>query len=147
VAAMLVSYRQLHEAEVANSLPTVIDLFREYRSPALSKARSIVFQQLGPDEQQLPLSELPDSVRPAAYSVCHYLDNLGVLVTEGLVEPRIVTRFLGRSAIDLWERLHPCIKLERAKRNGNYQRYFEGLAATAKRLDPELMLNIVPRWE
>lgn len=90
LVAVTVSWWQLHKARVANQLPAVVDLFGEYRSPGLTTERRIVFEQIGPAEQRLPLSQLPDHVKSAAVQVCHYLDNLGVLVAEGLVQPQIV---------------------------------------------------------
>jgi hypothetical protein len=40
---------------------------------------------------------LPDDVAQAAPKVSHFLDNLGVLVANGLLDPRLPAGFLGDS--------------------------------------------------
>ena len=151
VVATAVTWRQLHEARIANALPAVIDLFREYRSPEMTTARRIVFEKLTDAEKQLPLSQLPDDVRPAAYTVSHFLDNLGVMPAEGLMKPKLAAGFFGDTAIELWTHLAPCIERERDRREAwrggrAYQVYFEDLAQRLKETNPQRTHQTLKRW-
>jgi len=122
--------------------PTVVELFREYRSADMLEARRVVFQVLAEDVRDTPLTRLPDAVRLPAIQLSHYLDNLGVLVSDGLVDPRIVARFLGVSAIATWIRLEPYIRSERTLRGDDiYQMHFENLVATVRDLNPHRLLE------
>jgi hypothetical protein len=153
-AAALYAARQAHQAKVANAFPAVIDMFSEYRSPALSRARSRVFDLL--DEQPtnpVPLSELPDEARENALAVCHYLDNLGVLVAEQLMDAAVAARYLGDTCLALWKRLRPYIEAEREKRARrgfagprDYLRYFEHLGAAFEELEPARQRANLKRW-
>lgn len=153
IAVSLVAWRQLREARIANALPAAIDLFREYRSDSLTTARKVVFAELGGAEESPAMSALPDNVRPSAYLISHFLDNLGVLVAEGLMKPELAARFLGDTAISLWLKLEPSIQKERELRASrlwsgarDYQRYFEDLAVTLRQLEPEVTRRGLKRW-
>lgn len=68
----------------------------------------------------------------------HYLDNLGVLLHHELVQPEIVSGFLGGSAARIWGELSGFIAAERANRtSGVYVEYFEHLVATLRVIAPE----------
>ncbi|KUN81119.1 hypothetical protein AQJ66_24460 [Streptomyces bungoensis] len=45
-----------------------------------------------------------------------YYDNLGALVTHGVVEVEPVFGYLGGSVISVWERIEPLVTVERARR-------------------------------
>jgi hypothetical protein len=155
-AALAARYtaRQAHQAKVANAFPAVIDMFREYRGP-LSTARSRVFDLIDEaPETAPPLGDLPPDLKQPAIAVCHFLDNLGVLVAEGLMDSEIAARYLGDTAIALWKRLLPYIEAERNRRlasgipgAADYLRYFEHLVVTLEELNPEHTRMRLKRWD
>lgn len=71
-------------------------------------------------------------VRTAKLSrrVSHLLDNIGLLIAKGLLEPAPAATFLGGSAVGMWKLLAPFIYAERRVNDREtYQRYFEDAAA------------------
>jgi hypothetical protein len=151
--AAIFARNQVRHAQIANAFPAVIGMFGEYRSPHVSHARTQVFQGLEKRVDPAPLGQLPSDIRQHALTVCHYLDNFGVLVAEGLVDIRIAGRFLGDTAISLWIVLRPHIEAERQRRvrdgergGGDYLRYFEDLATRLNELHPETVRANLKRW-
>lgn len=147
------SMYQLRQSRVANAFPSVIDMFREYRSRHVSYARTQVFTRLRTTDDPAAVSQLPTDLRQHVLTVCHYLDNLGVLVSEGLMDTKIAARFLGNTAVSLWDRMQPHIEAERRLRveqgqpgGGDYLRYFEDLAVTLKASNPEHQRSTLKRW-
>jgi hypothetical protein len=135
--AVVVSAWQLREARRANAFPAALDLFREYRSPEMVKARRLLFDELPKMDRKGGIRALPDEVAQAALKVSHYLDNLGVLVAHGLLDPKLAAGFLGDSTLGLWRELSPFIRRERELRSpAAYQQYFEHLAATLEEVQP-----------
>jgi hypothetical protein len=129
-----------------------VDLFREYRG--LTVARRNIFDRIGDVPRDVPFTQLPDAhgLRNDAFRVSHFLDNLGLLVTEGALEANIAAAFLGTTAIALWVALEPHINAERELRrregylDSEYQRYFEDLAVTIRDIDPVKARRHLKRW-
>jgi len=152
--ALAFAIAQLRQSRIANAFPSVIGLFGEYRSGHVSNARTQVFRTLWKDPARpAPVSELPETVKQHCYTVCHYLDNFGVLVDEKLVDEAVAAKFLGSTAVSLWERLRPYIEAERFKRvaaaergGADYLRYFEFLAKRLNDLNPEKLREDLERW-
>jgi hypothetical protein len=135
--AAAISAWQLREARRANAFPAVVDLFREYRSADMVKARRLLDEELPRLDGKSGIRGLPDDVAQAALKVSHYLDNLGVLVAYELVEPDFAAGFLGDSALRMWGKLSPFIINERALRSpGAHLQYFEHLVATFEEAPP-----------
>ena len=59
--------------------------------------------------------------------VGHYLDNLGLLIEQGLLERAPAEAFLGLSAQGMWDKLGPYIRDERSTKpsRATYQCNFE----------------------
>jgi predicted nucleic acid-binding protein len=91
--------RQVSEARKANALAAVIDLFREYRSVEMERALRLLASELAQVDPSNGMRGLPDNVAAAASLVSQYLDNLGVLVAHGLVDPELTAGFLGDSLL------------------------------------------------
>lgn len=134
-ASAVISARQLRESRKANAFPAAIDLFREFRDPEFVADRRLLLTELGNCDPDKGMQGLPDHIRPAAFRVSHYLDNVGVLVAHRLIDPEIAGSFLGASALQLWEALNDFIRRERVLRAyPDYQMHFEHLAATVDSL-------------
>jgi hypothetical protein len=127
--AVSVASRQLRESRRANDFPQAVDLFREYRQPAMVAARQTIFERVPEFDPEKGVSGLAPEVKREAEQVIHYLDNLGFLVAEELTRPEIVAGFLGGSALRVWETMRDLIHAERQLREEpRYQAYFERLA-------------------
>lgn len=137
VGSAIYAGRTLREARKANKIPALLDFLREYRS--YEPDRRYVFRTL--DEECEPgagISTLPDDARRHVTRVAHYLDQLGFLVDQRLIDPHAVAGFMGPSVLRSWEVLAPYIRQERAARGSPaYSRYFEDLAARVLAIDPE----------
>lgn len=135
--AAVISVRQLREARKANAFPATVDLFREYRSEEMVKARRLLSQELVNADPAEGIRGMPDDLARAALRVSHYLDNLGVLVAHELLDPKLAAGFLGDSTLRLWSDLGPFIFSERSFRIPKaYLQYFEHLASTLHEVQP-----------
>jgi hypothetical protein len=149
VGSVIISWRQLHQARVANLLPTAIGLFREFRN--MTGGRHRLSPVLADIDIDVPLTKLPLEIRDDALRLAHFLDNLGFLVAEGLVRPEHVAGFLGTAVLDTWQKLGPHIYAERALRrelhaSPDYQRYFEDLAERVREVDPTRVRSTLKEW-
>lgn len=109
------TYYARHQAQTAKRaslMPAVIDLFREYRDPEMVSARRSVYQDMPGDAGGTRLAELPEPIHASAIRVAHMLDNVGLLVAEGLIPPPVAAQFFGPGVVGLWVKLRPCILLE-----------------------------------
>jgi len=147
MVAASISVRQLGEAKKANAFPATVDLFREYRSVEMVKARRLLFHGLADADPTGGIRGMPDDLARAALRVSHYLDNLGVLVAHRLIDPRLAAGFLGDSTLRLWKDLAPFIYSEREFRNPNaYLQYFEHLACTLREVQPMRVREELSVW-
>jgi hypothetical protein len=129
-----VSIRQLRLTEHANTLPVLVDLFREHRSVRLAQARRVVHERLPSCDLSAGLAGLPEDDRDLVRELAWFYDNLGALVAHGVVDIEPVSGYLGGSVISVWEGVQPLVQAERAKRTRNampdpnrWQEYFENL--------------------
>jgi hypothetical protein len=139
----LVSVRQLRLTEHTNTLPVLVDLFREHRSMRLARAREVVFEQLPEWDLSTGMEGLPEAERNLIRELAWFYDNLGALVTHGVVDIEAVSGYLGGSVISVWERMEPLVRVERAKRAQNalpdpnrWQEYFENLYHLVCKMPP-----------
>lgn len=121
------SLKLLDETRKANALPGYLDFFREYR--LCEPDRRYVLLRLRNHERQRGISGLPEKAHGHAVNVCHYLDHLGFLVANQIIELDAVDRLMGRSVLVCWQALAPYIERERKVRASDYAGYFEQLAA------------------
>ncbi|MEU2785670.1 hypothetical protein [Streptomyces sp. NPDC007110] len=142
-ASGLVSARQLRLTEHTNTLPVLVDLFREHRSTRLALAREMVFQQLPAWDLSTGMEGLPEAERNLIRELAWFYDNLGALVSHGVVDIEPVSGYLGGSVISVWEKMEPLVQVERAKRAQNglpdpnrWQAYFENLYHLVRETPP-----------
>ncbi|MFC9931952.1 hypothetical protein [Streptomyces sp. NPDC127190] len=148
-----VSLRQLRLTEHANTLPVLVDLFREHRSVRLAQARQFVHQELPACDLSAGLAGLPEDGRDLVRELAWYYDNLGALVAHGVVDIEPVSGYLGGSVIAVWERVEPLVAVERAKRAQNalpdpnrWQEYFENLYHLVRDMPAERVRAQTHRW-
>ncbi|MFE2103546.1 hypothetical protein, partial [Streptomyces sp. NPDC059468] len=148
-----VSWRQLRLSKQANTLPVVVDLFREHRSVRLARARTFVLEELPACDLSLGLAGLPDEGQDLVREPAWYYDNLGALVTHGVVEIEPVSGYLGGSVISVWEHMEPLVAVERARRAQNalpdpnrWQAYFENLYHLVRETPAEQARAETPLW-
>jgi hypothetical protein len=80
ILALLVSVaavrRQIQLSQHSNSIPVLVDLFREHRSDYLAKARSLVIYQLSDSDLGSGLAGLPEDQRRQVRDLIWFYDNL-----------------------------------------------------------------------
>lgn len=134
---------QLHEARRASAMPLVIDMFREFR-----EMRGARLRVAGTDTTNVPLTDLHGEI----VAMAHLLDNMGMLVAEGLVRPELIAGYMGTSVVVVWEKLRSSIEWERQYRrelglSDAYQAYFEHLAVIMREVDPDEARKKLRRWD
>ncbi|MGW6272208.1 DUF4760 domain-containing protein [Streptomyces sp. NPDC055060] len=139
-----VSFRQLRLTEHANTLPVLVDLFREHRTVRLAHARRIVNRRLPAYDLSDRLEGLPEEERDLVRELAWYYDNLGALVAHGVVDIVPVSGYLGGSVTTCWEIMEPLVRAERTKRARNglpdpnrWQEYFENLYHLVREMPAE----------
>jgi hypothetical protein len=135
---------ELHETKAATQLAAYIDLLREYRSQPMRMARTRI-HRLGECDRSRGLTQLGRRDREGVEMISHYLDNVGLLVSEELLGPEPAAAFLGGSAEGMWRKLGPYIYAERRERGPTYQRHFEYLAAVFSGMEYETKIERLPR--
>ncbi|MBV7246380.1 hypothetical protein [Streptomyces sp. MW-W600-10] len=81
-----VSFRQLRLTEHANTLPLLVDLFREHRSVRWAQARQLVHEQLSAYDLSAGLAGLPEDDRHLVRELAWFYDSHGALVAHGVVD-------------------------------------------------------------
>ncbi|MGW7647092.1 DUF4760 domain-containing protein [Streptomyces bobili] len=148
-----VSWRQLRLSEQANTLPVLVDLFREHRSVRLARARTFVHEELPACDLSLGLAGLSEEGQELVRELAWYYDNLGALVAHGVVEIEPVSGYLGGSMSSVWERIEPLVRAERARREQNllpdpqrWQVYFENLYHLVRETPPRRARSQATGW-
>ncbi|WP_141753775.1 MULTISPECIES: DUF4760 domain-containing protein [Streptomyces] len=149
----LVSLRQLRLTQHANTLPVLVDLFREHRSERLARARHFVHAELPGRDLSSGLAGLPQDEQELVRDLAWYYDNLGALVAHGVVDIEPVSGYLGGSVISVWESMEPLVAVERAYRANNslpdpnrWQEYFENLYHLVRELPAEQARAQARHW-
>ncbi|WP_427922428.1 DUF4760 domain-containing protein [Streptomyces sp. cg40] len=157
VGALLVSgaasYRQLRLAAHANTLPVLVELFREHRSDYLAEARWFVHQELPGRDVSEGLHSLSPEELKMVRDLAWFYDNLGALVAHGIVDIDPVSGYLGGSVISTWESMAPLIAAHRVRRSAigrddgaEWQGYYENLYHLIKQNPPGAVRNRLERW-
>ncbi|MBM0238863.1 hypothetical protein JNW88_20060 [Micromonospora sp. ATA32] len=138
---MTMTRRQLTLARHNNSLPVLIDLFREHRSNRLAEARHFVNSGLDVYDLSGGFAGLPEEERELVRDLAWYYDNLGALVLHEVIDVEVVAGYLGGSVTAVWEKIRPLVEAEREKRTHDtdprrWQEYFENLAALMREVPP-----------
>lgn len=137
----IMTRRQLVLARHNNSLPVLVDLFREHRSSRLAEARQFVYSGLAACNLKDGLAGLPPEKRELVRDLAWYYDNLGALVLHEVVDVELVAGYLGGSVVAVWESMRPLIEAERLRRTHDadprrWQEYFENLAVLISEVPP-----------
>ena len=151
--SIFVALRQFRLGRETNTLPVLVDLFREHRGPRLAEARAVV-RQLQEDQVDLKggLSSLPRHEREMVRELAWFYDNVGVLVAHKVVLADPIIGYLGGSVVAVWETLEPLIAEERRARSGlpdalPWQEYFEMLYKLAKGESPAMARERARGWK
>ncbi|MFC8350743.1 hypothetical protein [Streptomyces sp. NPDC057280] len=152
-ASGIVSVRQLQLTEHSNTLPVLVDFFREHRGERLAQARQLIFDKSSVWDLSAGLEGLPEVERSLIRELAWFYDNLGALVTHGVVDIEPISGYLGGSVISVWEGLEPLVRAEREKRvqsglpdTNRWQEYFENLYRLVKKFPPEQARSQSPLW-
>ncbi|WP_435820590.1 DUF4760 domain-containing protein [Micromonospora purpureochromogenes] len=139
--SVIMTRRQLTLARHNNSLPVLIDLFREHRTARLFEARQFVHNGLPKYDVRRGYAGLPERERELVRDLACYYDNLGALVLHEVVDVELVAGYLGGSVVAAWKKLRPLIEAERQMRAQHtdprrWQEYFENLALLMGEVPP-----------
>ncbi|MGW1746912.1 DUF4760 domain-containing protein [Streptomyces sp. NPDC002092] len=147
------SYSQLRLAKHANTLPVLVELFREHRSDYLAEARRFVHQELPDRDVSEGLDSLSREEAKKARDLAWFYDNLGALVAHGIVDIEPVSGYLGGSVISTWESMRPLIVAHRTRRMAagrddgiQWQGYYENLYHLVRLNPPATVRNGLDRW-
>jgi hypothetical protein len=152
VTSLVAAIRQLRLAKQSNSLPVLVDLFREHRGHRLAQARDFVFHELPGCDVSRGLAGLPEDERELVRDLAWFYDNLGALVAHEIVDVEPVAGYLGGSVIAVWERLAPLVSVERGRRGNSadplrWQAYFENLYVLVQERPLGSFRSGSPRWK
>jgi hypothetical protein len=136
ILSFYAALKQIGISRKANSLPLVIDLFREYRCIKFKEHQDYVFNELRNKYSSVEhgISNLPKDARDHVRVFSFFFNNLGVLVYHKLADIELIISYMGGNIIRSWEILRPYIEKEIDLRgNGSpYQGYFRRLAFQIK---------------
>lgn len=143
VVAGVTAVWQKSLARHANSVPVLIDLFREHRSEHLAGVRALIYNDVESLDLTKGMKGVPKKHREDIRDLLWFYDNLGVLVVHDIVDIRPVSGYLGGAAALVWKKMEPLILSERRERATNgvdldpdrWQHYFEMLVEEV-RLNP-----------
>lgn len=142
MTSVILGWRALMLARHSNTMPVLIDLFREHRSERLADARHFVYFDLPKCDLSLGMDGLPDDKKALVRDLAWFYDNLGTLVAHGVIDIEPVSGYLGQSVLLYWEKMQPLVQAERKKRRDSYdperwQIYFENLYHLIRDQPPE----------
>lgn len=150
ITSVAIGWRALRIARHSNAMPVLIDLFREHRSERLAEARQFVYFDFPQIDLSLGLDGLPEEKRTIVRDLAWFYDNLGTLVTHGVIDIEPVSGYLGQSVVIYWEIMEPLVLAERRKRQDydpdRWQIYFENLYHLIREKPPEKARSAQPRW-
>jgi hypothetical protein len=133
---------QIRTARQANTVPVLVDLFREHRSDRLAEARRFVNTELANHDLSRGLEGLPHHERLLIRDLAWFYDNLGALVAHNIVDIHPVSGYLGGAAVNTWTKMEPLILAERENRVGldpsRWQMYFENLCKLIEEIHRQL---------
>lgn len=149
--SVFLGWKALTLSRQSNTMPVLIDLFREHRSERLADARHFVHHQLGEYDLTKGLSELPEEKQTLVRELAWFYDNLGSLVTHGIIDVAPVSGYLGVSVLAVWEKMRPLIETERIRRQDSrdpqrWQIYFENLYHLIQEMPPEKARSTQRLW-
>lgn len=128
-------------AKGTNSVPALIDYFREWRSEnGVHESYDYIAQHFTDEDiknnEKLTFDTIKDpDKKKHARRVSHYFDNLGLLSYSGVLEEEYLLAFIGASANRSWTILKTYIENERVRRiaahdfDRHYQRHFQYFAS------------------
>jgi hypothetical protein len=151
MTSVILGWRALTLARHSNTMPVLIDLFREHRSDRLADARHFVYFDLSKCDLSLGMDGLPDDKKALVRELAWFYDNLGTLVAHGVIDIEPVSGYLGQSVLLYWEKMQPLVQAERKKRQSQYdperwQIYFENLYHLIQELPPEKARSTQRMW-
>ncbi|GLY24202.1 hypothetical protein Misp04_39340 [Micromonospora sp. NBRC 101691] len=134
----VLAIRQNRTASAGYSLPVVLEIFSQFRTPEFYEARRYVYDDLNKDfEQPVAYSELPSDVLAKVRIVAGRYDDLGKLVAHGVVDEELIIGANGPGIRKVWKCVAPFIYEERRTRDVMTGVYLEDLAHRASRNPPQ----------
>jgi len=136
---------QLRAAKHAALLTILGNMLTRFRSAEFQAARSYLENDFQRDFPPTPSGDYPfpsearEKVRPCT----SFYQDFGLLLTEGAIQPAMVSATFGQSARTAWRILGPYVVAERVRRDGedpSYYAYFEHLVAVVEDWPPPRLM-------
>jgi hypothetical protein len=142
LTSIFLGLRALMLARHSNTMPVLIDLFREHRSIRFAEGRRFAYKDLAKHDLSQGLPGLPEEKQELIRDLVYFYDNLGALVAHGIVDIAPISGYLGGSVVMVWEKVRPLVEAERNRRSNSeiparWQMYFENLYCLVLENPPE----------
>jgi hypothetical protein len=114
------AHRNVRLASNAIEVQVVADIFRDVRSPEFRANLDAILRRPPPGDLERGFESLDESSRESAYAVSYFFEDLGVLVSNGLIRRDLILTTVSSILTRAWHALGPAIDAERAFRRHNY---------------------------
>jgi len=112
--------RQVTLMRQANHLPVLIEYFSAYRNAEFVEQEESVWRELPAADPDLPLSQLPQPIRSAAYSICTYYQTLAYVMAFSALDTKLAVLVTHYRAVRTWEAVESHVRAERELRGDPY---------------------------
>src|SRR4030042_1540200 len=138
IVSLIVAIKQIGIATQQNSLPVIVTMFQEWCTKEHREHREYIINKLTTENSaEVGYQNLTPEAKNHVLTVSHFIDNLAVLVSNNIINEKLVISFLGESILTIWNILEPYIETERKVRGRDYQEYFEDLVCRIKKTGPK----------
>ena len=133
--------RRATEARRANVMLFFSELGQRARTPDFLNAQEYVLTELGQFDPNLGLHGLPEPARDYALLVGYFYQDLGALVTTGVMDEDLAVALYYTNIKDVWHALEPYVRgetaLRRSRGGAPIFGSFEHIAAYAESVSPD----------
>lgn len=131
------SFLHLRSLRNANHVPVAIELLtRDFGREDFQAKEQAVLAGLKLIDKDTPLSQLPQPLRGAAYTVSSFYDSMGIMVAFGCIDELLVISTINFRIRRIWAALEPHIQAERVDRQSPFLDFLEDLACRVTANDP-----------
>ncbi|MEU7876044.1 hypothetical protein [Dactylosporangium sp. NPDC049140] len=149
VASAYMSRRQVTLQDKATHAGAVVTILAQFRDPKLHESFECVFNELPGHDAELGLGGLPAGVRNHTYNVCYFLNEIGSMLTLGILREDAFLAIFRARAIAVWGIVGPFVEREReinARVGPEFLAVVEALAHRAAMLRPDVGRGILREW-
>lgn len=129
LASALLAHRQVKVATHGNTVPIIVEFFREGREPTFLEASQYILKRLEAEHStDLGVKSLPEDALLHVLRVGGWYEDVGKLVVFGILDESIAIGSVGIGIERTWEVMRPYIYKERELSKSQFWIFFEDLA-------------------